>query len=166
MPLHRYQGSSSGWHNCFFLCLFWFITNYLFHHLTSPYNPQTIYCLESCFCCCSFLPASVPLLEVILHVSSCDLKCHCFSFFCLFCWWTCIHSRGPSFQSMGSKQGQELSGLSKQVSHCHGWAGGFTRLQEMRMFVENSFLQTGNNVTLHGLVHVLFFLINPLWMTC
>jgi len=114
-----------GWHNCFLLCLFWSITNYLSHHLTSsPYNPQTIYCLESCFCCCTFLPASVPLLEVILHVCSCDLKCHCLSFFCLFCWWTCIHSRGPSFQSMGSKQGQELCGLSKQVSHYHGWAGG------------------------------------------
>jgi hypothetical protein len=119
-----------GWHNCFLPCLFRFITKYLSYHLTSSsYNPQTIYCLESCFfCCCTTLPVSVPLLGVILQVSSYDLKCHCHGFFCLFCCWTCIHSRGPSFQIIGSKQGQELCGVSKQVSEVlryHGRAGSF-----------------------------------------
>lgn len=28
------------------------------------------------------------------------------------------------------------------------------------MFIENSFLQAGNSVTLHSLVHVLFFFLN------
>ena len=105
------------WHNCFLLCLFWFITNYLSHHLTSsPYNPQTIYCLEGCsFCCSTFLPASVPLIEVILHVS---------------CWWNYIHSRWPLFQSMGSKQGQELCGPSKHVSELLHYLGRMVGFQD------------------------------------